>query len=241
MSQETMNPTGQPTNDMNIFSRIWNVFVAPASTFEAVKVSPKWVVPLIISILIMGGAMHVLTPTVIEESKDKTVEQLEKRGMSDEQIDQALVQAEKMQKYMIVPSTVIASVIFTFLLAAIWLFVANVLAGGQAKYGQILGVYVYAGFIGLLGFLIKLPLMLSQHTMNIHFSPATFMSEASSDTFLYKLLAKFDLFGLWGIVVLGIGLAVVAGLKPKKVLPWVFILYVLWWVGSAALSNMSFM
>ncbi len=185
--------------------------------------------------------MHLLTNIVIEESKDKTVEQLEKRGMSEEQIDQAMVQAEKMQKYTIVPSTVIAGAIFTFILAAIWLFVANVLAGGQAKYGQILGVYVYAGITGLLGFLIKLPLMLSQKTMNIHFSPATFMSEASNETFLYKLLAKFDLFGLWGMVVLGIGLAIVAGLKPKKVLPWVVILYVLFWVGSTALSNMSFM
>ena len=241
MSQETMNPTGQPSKDMNIFSRIWNVFVAPASTFEAVKINPKWVVPFIISILIMGAAMYLLTPTVIEESRVKTVEQLEKRGMSDEQIDQALVQAEKMQKYMIVPSTVIAAVVFTFLLAAIWLFAANVLAGGSAKYGQVLGVYVYTGFIGLLGFLIKLPLMLSQNTMNIHFSPATLMSESTSETFLYKLLAKFDLFGIWGIVVLGIGLAIVAGLKPKKVLPWVVILYLAYWVGSAALSNMSFM
>ncbi len=241
MNQEFMNPAEQ-TKDMNIFSRIWNVFVAPASTFEAVKKSPKWVVPLILSLLIMGVAMFFLTPIVIEESKDKTAEQLEKRGMTDQtQIDQTLEQSAKVQKVVIAPSAVIAGAIFTFILAALWLFVSNVLAGGSAKYTQVLGVYAYTGFISLLGFLIKFPLIWSQKTMNIHFSPATFLADSSSDTFLYKVLAKLDLFSIWGMVVLGIGLAIVAGLKPKKVIPWVVILYVLWWVGSASLSNMSFM
>ncbi len=242
MNQDYMNQSEQTSGkDMNLFARIWNVFVSPTSTFEAVKEKPKWVVPFIISILIMGGAMQILTPTVMEESKDKMIEQFEKRGMSDDQIDQALAQSTKWQKYTIVPSTIIVGAISVFILAAIWLFVTNVLSGGAAKYSQILGAYVYAGFIGLLGFLIKIPLMLSQGTMNIHFSFATFMSESASDSFLYKLLAKMDLFSVWGMVVLGIGLAIVGGLKPKKVLPWVIILFVLWWVGSAALSNMSFM
>ncbi|MBN1481218.1 YIP1 family protein [candidate division KSB1 bacterium] len=241
MSFDQPTPATEPTpKDMNIIARIWNVFVSPTSTFEAVRSKPRWVLPLIIILLITGAAMYVLTPIVMEEGREKMIEQMEKRGVPEDQMDTAVERAAQFQKYSIAPSTIIAGAIFTFLLAAFWLFVTNVLAGGSARYAQVLGAYVYAGFIGLLGFLIKLPVMWFRQTMNIHISPATLMSESATETFLYKLLAKFDLFSIWGMIVLGIGLAVVGGLKPKKVLPWVVILYVLFWVASASLSNLSF-
>ena len=123
------------------------------------------------------------------------------------------------------------------ILAAVWLFVSNVLLGGSSRYAQLLGVVVYAGFIGLLGFLIKLPIMLSQGTMNVHFSLATLMSDASKETFLYKLLANVELFNLWTIAVTSIGIALVAGLKTKKVWPWVALITVLYWVVAAAVGG----
>lgn len=237
---QSIQTTEPAQKDMNVFARIWNVFVSPVAAFEAVRYKPKWVLPFIVSLLITGAAMYILTPIVMEESREKMVEQMEKRGVPEEQMDTAVERAAQYQKYSIAPSAVIAGAIFTFILAALWLFVTNVLAGGAARYAHVLGAFVYAGYIGLLGFLIKMPIMLSQKTMNIHFSLATLMAESSRETFLYKLLAKLDLFSIWGMVVLGMGLAVVAGLKPKKVLPWVIILYVLFWVASAALSNLSF-
>lgn len=229
-----------PQKDMNVLARIWNVFFSPVSTFKAVRVNPKWVTPFIISLVISAVATYFLTPVIMEESREKIFDSMQERGASDEQIESTVERTEKFQKYSIVPSAIIVGAILTFVLAGIWLFVTNVLAGGAATYAQVLGASIYAGFIGVLGFLIKMPIILSQRTMNVHFSFATFMSEASQDTFLYKLLAKIDLFTVWGMLVLGIGLAVVGGLKPKKVLPWVVLLYVLYWVVSIALSNLSF-
>jgi len=238
MSLENVTPATEPQeNDMGMIARIWNVFVSPVSTYKAVRVNPKWVLPFIISLLISAGAMYLLTPVIIEEGHDKMVEQMEKRGVPDDQRDRAMEQGAKIQKYTITPMAVVGGAVVTFIIAAVWLFVSNVIVGGAARYAQILGVVVYTGFIGLLGFLIKMPIMLSQQTMNVHFSLAALMSDAAKDTFLYKLLANVELFNLWTIVATSIGLAIVAGVKSSKVWPWVLIISVLYWVAAAAIGG----
>ncbi|MBN1561803.1 YIP1 family protein [candidate division KSB1 bacterium] len=238
MSHIAASPTSEDAKkNMNIFDRIWNVFVAPASTFKAVRENPKWVLPFIITLLITAGVMYFLTPVVIDEGRDKMIEQMEKRGVPDDQMERAIEQGTKMQKYTIAPMAAIGGAVVTLIIAAIWLFVSNVLVGGAARYAQLLGVVVYAGFIGILGFLIKLPIMLSQQTMNVHFSLATLMSDASKETFLYKMLANVELFNLWTIAVTSIGIAIIAGVKTKKVWPWVVLINVLYWVIAAAVGG----
>ncbi len=231
------NGTVQGNDDMNIISRIINVFLSPSRTFQAVSEKPKWGVALIISLLLTFGAMYMLTPVIMHEQKSVMEEKMSERGMTSDQIDKAVEQAQKIQKYSIAPTAIIAGLIMTFILAGLWLFIGNTILGGDAKYSQMLGVVVYSGYIGLLGLLIKLPIMLSQQTMNIHFSLATFMSDAAKDTFLYKLLMQIELFNLWTIAVYSIGIAIVARLKVKSVWPWVLILTVLYWTAAAGLGS----
>lgn len=227
----------QETKDMNILSRIINVFVSPSQTFQAVSAKPKWGVALVISLLLTFGAMYTLTPIIMTEQKSAMEEKMSERGMSGDRIDQAVQQAQKVQKYTIAPAAAIVGLIMTFILAGLWLFIGNTILGGEAKYSQMLGVIVYSGYIGLFGLLVKLPLMLSQHTMNIHFSLATFMSDAAKDTFLYKFLMNIELFNLWTIAVYSIGIAIVARLKVKSVWPWVLMLTVLYWAAAAGIGS----
>ena len=239
MSQETVshNPESS-TKDMNIFARIWNIFVSPAAAFNAIKEKPKWVIPFIVSLLISAGIMYVLTDVVIDEGRDKMIEQMDKRGVPDDQRERAIEQSVKIQKYTISPMTAVGGAVVTLIIAAIWLFVGNVLAGGTARYSQMMGVVVYTGFVGLLGFIIKAFIMYSRGTMNIHFSLASLMSEDLKETFLYKLLANVELFNLWTIALTSLGIAIIAGVKTNKVWPWVLIITVLYWVTAAGLSGL---
>ena len=238
MSSATESNGGmQATNDLNIFSRIVNVFFAPSKTFLAVVEKPKWALPLILSLVVILGAMYVLSSVVVIDSKAAMEEQMAERGMSDDQIAQAVANAENMVKISAMVAPILLGTIATFVLAGIWLMLGNTILGGAANYKQMLGVVVYSGFIGLLGFLIKMPIMLSQQTMNVHFSLATFMADASKDTFLYKALANVEIFNLWTIAVYSIGIAIVAKLKVKSVWPWVLILSILYWVAAAGLGS----
>jgi hypothetical protein len=88
-----------------------------------------------------------------------------------------------------------------------------------------------------LGSIIKSPLILAKKTINIHFSIATFLPASSSDTFIYKLLSKVEIFNIWGIVVLCIGIAIIGRFNIKKVWPIVVGLYTAWYIITSLISG----
>jgi len=233
---ENISQSNNPSEvkEMNMLSRIIGVFTSPGATFQSIARKPKWIVPGIIIILIGLGTTFLLRDVILQEQRVKTEEQLIKRGVDSSQMESILEKNQQITKIAMYPAVLITMAVMFVIVAAIWLFVANVVLGGQATFNQMLGVSVYRGFIPAVGGLIKAPLMISQNTVNIHFSLATFMPEEAVDTFLYKFLAQIELFNVWSIIVLCIGIAVVSKLNVKKVWPWVAIIYLLWFVGSAA-------
>jgi len=227
-----------PSQDMGLIRRIIGVFLSPSTTFAAVRERPAWVTPSIILLVIVLGMTVLMKPVIQKEQMVKAVQKMEERGLSQEQIDQAISKSQKVMNYTMYP----AAVIFTFLNfligAAIWLFVVKTILGADAKYSQMIGVNVYRYFIPILGGAVKLPIILAKQTLNVHFSAAIFLSDAMKETFIYKLLAQVEVFNIWSIAVLCIGIAVVAKVDVKRVWPWVVLIYVLWYVVSIGLGTM---
>ena len=176
--------------DLNLWKRIYGVFTAPGITFSKIIVHPKWFQPTLIIILFSLGMTVFLKPIIMKEQSQKQVEAFKKRGMSEEQIDEALTKGAKITKYVMYPSVVVATIVSILLGGAFWLFVSNVLLGGQAKFTQLASIHAFRMLIPTLGGLIKLPIILARETLNVHFSIATFMSDALKDTFLYRFFSK---------------------------------------------------
>ncbi|MBN2355083.1 YIP1 family protein [candidate division KSB1 bacterium] len=239
MDEQTVqtSPSAQE-GDLNLIQRIINVFTNPSATFKAVKVRPSWLMPVIIVLVLSLVMTYLLQPVIIQEQRAKTITSLEERGMSQDQIDEALAQSEKFMKYLIIPMGAIGILVALLLSAAVWLFVSKTLLGGSAQYSQMLEVSAYSSLITTLGGFIKLPIMLQKETLNVHFSLATFMSDSAKDTFIYKFLVNSDLFNIWSIAVLCIGIAIVSGLKVKKVWPVVVVLLIVWYLATAALGKL---
>jgi len=238
--QEATHPTGtaSPAETMSFIQRVINVFVNPGKAFIAVRNKPNWIPPAMLVILLGLLMTYLIAPIAMQEQEEKTITMLEKRGMSQDQIDEALESGQAIGKYIMYPSALIGGIVVLLLSAAIWLFVSNTLLGGQARYTQMLEVAGLSSLIATVGMFIKIPIILAQKTMNVHFSLATFLPENSKDTFLYKFLINTDLFNVWSIAVLCIGIAVVGGLKVKKVWPVVVALLIVWYLGVAALGNL---
>jgi hypothetical protein len=223
--------------DTGLLSRIINVFFAPSLTFKAVRQRPSWLIPALIYVVISLGIMLVLRPVVQKEQAREIETRMMDRGMSQQQIDQTIEQTQSMTKYFMYPAVIVGPFVVFVIGAAIWLFVSKTILGSQVTFKQMLGVVVYKSYILLLGSLIKLPIMLSRETVQVHFSPATFMSDSMSEGFIYQFLSKLDLFNIWSIAVLCIGIAVVAEKDIKRVWPWVVLLYAVWYLITSALGG----
>lgn len=225
-------------NSMGLIARIIGIFTSPGKTFLDIEARPAWLVPGIIILVLTLLFIFLADSVIIKESLEQQQIAMEKRGMTQEQIDEAAQRTAGFMKISIYGGAVVVTFISYFLWAAVLLFISNTILGGQAKYAQLLAVNVYRYFILMLGGFIKLPIILSKQTMNIHFSLATFMPDEQKTTFLYKLLAQIEFFNIWAVAVIAIGVGVMSRAGTKKSWPWVALVFVLWWVIQAGLGSM---
>ncbi len=230
---------------MDPISRIINIFVAPQETFKAEKEKTMWWLPLVLFLVLTTVGAFMMRPVTLKIQQDKVVESMEKQGMTQEQIDEALERVNKMEQIdealervnkmsgvmMVVPQIVTQFIMF-LAVAGLWLFVANVLIGGSLRFVHTMSVTAYSWMVVAVGMLIKAPIMTAKESINVHFSPALLLSDDS--TFLYKLLAQFDLFNIWCFLLVTIGLAVMTGKTNKQVRPWTVLFFLIYFVGAAA-------
>ena len=222
--------------DMNLIARMINIFVAPTESFTAIREKPKWIIPFVLIILISLFSAVMLQPVLSDIQEKAMIKQYEKMGMDDAEIDDALEKATKYAALFIYPSAVIG-VAFTLAIGAlVWLFFANTILGAPMTFDQAMGLNVYRYLIISLGSLVKLPIMISQNSIDVHFSPATFMASETSSGFLYKFFSHIDVFNIWSVAVLCMGLAVITRTDIKRVWPWVAALFLVYYLAQAGLG-----
>jgi hypothetical protein len=220
--------------EMNVVQRVFGVFFSPRKTFEDIDRKPDWVVPMVIVVIIAVLFTIIIMPIALPQQMDKQREKFEERGMSDEEIERAMEMGGKFGRIIGPIGAAVGSVVYLLAIAGIFMFVGNTILGGKTTFKKLVSVVCYSSLIGSLNSIILLPMILSRKTMEVHFSLAAFMSADASETFLYQLLKKIDLFAFWQIVVAGIGVAVIYKFTTKKAIAMVASLYVLYMVISLA-------
>ncbi|NOZ62730.1 MAG: YIP1 family protein [Calditrichaeota bacterium] len=202
--------------EMNFFEKLINVFFAPRKTMESIDRKPLWVLPFIV-VLVLITLFTALTINIsLQEQLPKQRAAMEEKGMSTDQIDNAMEIGHKVGKIIGPISALIVSGIFTALMALIIWFVGNIVLGGLAPFKKVFTVYVYSTFISILGMFIKLPLIFQKKTMDINFSLASFFNPDNINKFMYSFLKSIEVFEVWRFFVLAIGFAVVYRFSMKK-------------------------
>jgi hypothetical protein len=230
---------------------------SPIQRFQAaLAVSPRafrlpagrnaWLIPLLIVIglqIISGFVLHDLVVKQTQEQQASMRARFEDDpNMSAEQKEQALERMEQfsgggaLRIWMIVGS--VASVLLlNLVLAAVLLLVLNFMMGGSATFA---GLW----FVACLGWapravevvLTTIVARLSSK-IDITFGPGAFFA---TDTAARRFASVFDLFDLWVIAVLVVGVQAVTGIPKRKAMGAVIGVWIAWWLvrlGLAALGN----
>ncbi len=204
------------TSEMNFLSRMFGVFFSPQKTMESINHKPGWVVPLIVILLATVILSVISMPVTIPYQLEKQRTAMEERGMSDEEIDQALEMSAKITKFAIPAGGLIMGGIFLVIIALVVWFVGNIILGGETNFARVFSVFLYSSFISLFGGIIKLPIIFSRQTPDVHFSIASFFNPDSLNKWLYSFLKTIELFQIWQFIVLAIGFAVIYKFSMKK-------------------------
>jgi hypothetical protein len=117
-------------------------------------------------------------------------------------------------------------------------FVFNVLMGGDSTFRRNFSVYCYSSLIAIPSMIVKFPLIMTKGDLNVQTSLALLLSPDAKDTFLYRVLSSFDIFTVWQVVLVSIGMGVVYKYSTKKAFTAVVILWIVWIFLKSGLGSM---
>ncbi|HJR62017.1 MAG TPA: YIP1 family protein [Vicinamibacterales bacterium] len=233
-------PTGQSAAPMNVFSRFIGIITAPRATFGSVVAHPKWLGMYLLTatIIAFGAALPMTTEAGKQAALDQQVSSMESLGfqVSDEMYEQ-LRQRMTFAAYQTAGSVLIFSIIVSVILAGILWAVFNAAMGGDATYKQILTVLIHAGAITALGQLFTGPLNYFRGAVTSATSLGALLPMLDDQSFVGKLAGMLDIFIVWWLIVLAIGLAVLYRRKTQPIAMTLFGIYAVIIVAIAAFMS----
>ncbi|MDH4156366.1 MAG: YIP1 family protein [candidate division Zixibacteria bacterium] len=191
---------------------IVRVFYRPAALFEEFRQNPRILVPYVIyAALIFLGiwlVKDVMMDDVLSDPAAKA--RIEATGQP--------VTAEIRRMMGIVQSLqVFAGYLVMPLVAAVLaMFWGNVVMAGRAGFRQVLSVMLCGGLIYGLGKLLIAPLILARQSAYVSLSLGVLAPQKAMSDVLYVALSRIDLFIIWEIIVIGIGLSILHGFSRNK-------------------------
>ena len=201
--------------DPGLFARLIGVLFSPKETFAAIVARPRWLAVMIVTLVMSSAAYYVILSS--QDMQDAIVDQqvraMESRGnvVSDQQI----ANIERFIGYLPVGYAVgifVLGPLFGAAIAGIVTGILTTLMGGNGTFKQVFAVMNHAGFIPAISALF-IAGMLAVGAKPIGARPpganlGVFLPMLEDTSFLAVLLRSIDMFLLWWMVVLAIGLGV---------------------------------
>ena len=201
--------------DPGLFARLIGVLFSPKETFAAIVARPRWLAVMIVTLVMSSAAYYVILSS--QDMQDAIVDQqvraMESRGnvVSDQQI----ANIERFIGYLPVGYAVgifVLGPLFGAAIAGIVTGIFTTLMGGNGTFKQVFAVMNHAGFLPAISALF-IAGMLAVGAKPIGARPpganlGVFLPMLEETSFLAVLLRSIDMFLLWWMVVLAIGLGV---------------------------------
>lgn len=194
-----------------LLSRIVGIVVSPRDTFVEVAANPK-VLGVLLFVILVGAIAFggfLFTEVGRQAWLDQAVSSTEAWGrtVSDEQYAR-MERMAPFAAYLAVGQMLLVVPLITLVISGILFAVFNAAMGGRATFKQLFAVVAHAGVISALGWIFVMPLNYFRESMSSPTNLAALAPMLEEGSFLARLLGAIDLFLLWWVIVLGIGLAV---------------------------------
>lgn len=223
------SPRPTPENSQppatTLTERLTNVFVSPSEVFDEVKAGPptnaNWMVPLVVTMIV--GIIVVMVvfsqPAVLQtikdakEKKSEEIQQLVTKGkMTQQDADRDREWADKLTtptflRVFGILGTIFGNILGLFLTAGVLWVVGR--SAFHANFAYMKGVEV-AGLvlmITVLGAIIHMLLIVIYGNMSMTASPALLLSHFDQTNKVHLILSAFNIFTLWYLALLSLGLA----------------------------------
>ena len=217
---------------MSVLSNIINIYIAPNKVFEAVKDFnlKKALVPLLILAVVGVISFWAIQDLVTEVGYDTALERIENSSrIPDDQKEEIIANMDERMSgtnYMGLIFSFLGNPIAVFFMSLVALIVGNTIMGGSAKFGQLVNITSWAYMISILENIVKIPLMLSKWSLEVYTGLGV-LGIGEKGSFIHSLFAAIDIFAIWRIIVIAIGMGIIYN---KKTRPYAIAMLAAWFV-----------
>jgi hypothetical protein len=214
--------TEAPVTPLSLRARTLGVLTSPRATFASVAAHPRSLGILVLSAGLLASASYGLLSTEVGRLAlvDQQVRTQEAFGRTMD--DRMYAQLERMSGFA-APITAVTTVVLVPVAAAavagLLYGVFNALLGGTASYRQVLAVVAHTGVIVALKQLFSAPLNYMSESLASPTRLGIFFPMFDEASPAARFLGIIDLFVIWWLVVLAIGLSVLFG-RPTRQVAW---------------------
>lgn len=204
--------------------RILNVFFSPSKTFADLRHNASWWGPFLLVVIV-----SVLFVTVVDQKVGfrKTVEnQLRTQPKQADQLEKMSPEEREKNMQARTTGTKYFSYAFPVILLIIWAVMAGILLAtlkfglsADVTFKALFALVIYAGLPGLFKSLLAILSLLagvSGDSFTFQNPVATnpgYFIDPTTNPILYAFLGSFDVFSIWTIVLVSIGIACIAKVK----------------------------
>jgi hypothetical protein len=195
----------------SLVARFIGVITSPRETFASVAAHPKWFGMLALTTVIIAlfTALPMTTEAGRQAAIDQQVTQMQSFGFTvNDQMYEQLEKGAGRMPYTTGISVLIVSPIIAVIIAGILFAIFNAALGGEASFKQVFAVLTHAGAVSVLSTVFSGKVNYFRGAMGSVANLGALLPMLPENSFAGRLLGMIDVFLIWYIVVLAIGLAV---------------------------------
>jgi hypothetical protein len=213
MTQLAVTAVAPAPPSKSLPARLVGVLLAPRATYADVAARPRWLGVLTVVLVVMATGSIVFFSTDVgrEALLDQQVRTMESFGVripddAYQRMEEGL--ARPSTPYVTAASQVVFVPIVCLVIAGIAMGIFTAVLGGDASFKQVFAVVAHAGVVSAVQQLFVLPLDYARASLSSPTNLAVFLPFLDENTFPARLLGAIDLFLIWWMVNLAIGLGV---------------------------------
>ncbi|MGB7062636.1 MAG: Yip1 family protein [Candidatus Zixiibacteriota bacterium] len=234
--EETVQTYQPEEKTMGGLSKVVNIFFEPRKVFESLKIKPTWLVPVIIVAVLGMGFFYYTFPYIMKEQVQNIRDNDRIPEEHKERIIERMTEAEHppIWQMAIAPA---GTLVYVVIVAAVLFFVFNVLMGGDSGFRRVFSVFCYSSLVAIPSMIVKFPLVMMKGNVNVQTSLGLLLSPDAKGSFLHSVLSSFDIFNVWQVILVSMGLGVLYKFSTKKAFTTVVILWIIWILAKSGFSS----
>lgn len=247
----TQDTVTAPVRDQNLFARFVGVLFSPRDTFAVVAARPRWFGMLALVVIVMAGSAGWFLNTQVGRDAQATAAEQALTATArmfpsaaeriDEQRDEVLRRFHDGSWWQVAGRSVIAIVvgrpILALIAAGILMLVFNAFMNGSATFKQLMAVVVHSWAVSVVSTLFMTPLKYFTNG-SAGASLNLLVGMPSTDGFAGGFLNAIDLFTVWWVFALSVGLAVLYKRRTAPIAISLFSVYAVVALGFATIAAM---